>query len=154
MYVVIVLLQTVVLPLLFGVIEMVARPGDDIVLVFGKWFLFWGVGTRLVLAGAFQVTHPEFTVRNILGAPDASAAQIAQELGFANLAMGIVAVVATFVPDWWAAAAIPGGLYLGQAGLRHVRKPGKDREEVVATWTDLLVAAAMAVFVVWIVTHP
>jgi hypothetical protein len=150
MYIVVVLLQTVVLPIISGAIELVMIGGDG-ALVVGRWFLFWGVGTRLLLAGAVQVLRPAFTTRNVLGGTDAGSLLIVQELGAANLAMGVVAVIGAFVPGWAAAAAIPGGLFLGQAGLRHIAKPDKGQEERVATWTDLVVAAMMALFVVRIV---
>lgn len=150
MYVMVVLLQTLILPLASGIVELVGQGGDP-VLVIGRWFLFWGVGTRLLLAGIVQVARPSFTARDILGAGESGALHVVQELGFANIAMGVVGVVGAFVTGWWAAAAIPGGIFLGQAGLRHVAKPGKGLEEQVATWTDLLVALAMLVFVVRIV---
>lgn len=146
MYVVVVLLQTLVLPIASGIVELALQGGDP-VFVFGRWFLFWGVGTRLVLAGIVQVARPSFTARDILGADAGEALHIVQELGFANLAMGTLAVIGSFVPAWWVPAALPGGIFLGQAGLRHVAKPGKGHEELVATWTDLLVAGAMLVFV-------
>lgn len=147
MYVAVVLLQTLILPLASGTVELVASGGDPI-LVFGRWFLFWGVGTRLVLAGAVQVVRPAFTMRDILGHADPGTLVVVQELGFANLAMGTLGVIGAFTPDWWAAAAIPGAIFLGQAGLRHVLRPEKGLEERVATWTDLLVAAVMVVFLV------
>ena len=146
MYVVVVLLQTLILPLASSAVELGAGGGDPI-LVAGRWFLFWGVGTRLMLAGVVQVLRPSFTLRGVLGQADSGALQIVQELGFANIAMGALGMIGAFVPDWWAAAAIPGGIFLGQAGLRHVLTPEKGLEERVATWTDLLVAAAMLVFV-------
>ncbi|MDR3634229.1 MAG: hypothetical protein P4L84_10510 [Isosphaeraceae bacterium] len=146
MYVVVVLLQTLILPLASGAVELVASGGDPI-LVFGRWFLFWGVGTRLMLAGAVQVVRPAFTMRDILGQADSGTLVVVQELGFANLAMGTLSVIGAFTPGWWAAAAIPGAIFLGQAGLRHVLRPEKGLEERVATWTDLLVAAVMIVFV-------
>lgn len=150
MYVTVVLLQTLVLPLVSAPIELAAHGGDP-VLVVGRWFLFWGVGTRLLLAGTVQVARPSFTARDILGAGETGALQLVQELGLANIAMGTVAVVGALVPEWRAAAAVPGGIFLGLAGLRHVAKPGKDLEERVATWTDLLVAGVMLVFVARIV---
>ncbi len=96
-----------------------------------------------------QVLRPEFTVQGILGGANGDAAHIAQELGFANICMGIAAIVAFTRPEWWVVGAIPGGMFLLLAGLRDVAKPGKDREELVATWTDLLVGAAMAVLIAW-----
>ena len=89
----------------------------------------------------------ELTARDILGADAGNTLLIVQELGFANIAMGALAVIGAFVPAWWIPAAIPGGVFLGQAGMRHVAKRDKGLEERVATWTDLLVAAAMIVFV-------
>jgi len=46
------------------------------------------------------------------------------------------------------ALALVGGGFLGLAGIRHVAKRGMDRKELVATWTDLLVAGVMVVFLV------
>ncbi len=148
MYIAVVLLQTLVLPLVFGIGHLVLQGGEPIPVI-GSWFLFWGVGTRLLLAGVHQVQKPEYTVQGILGAANADAAHIAQELGFANICMGLAAVVAFTRPEWWVVGAIPGGLFLLLAGLRHVTKPGKDRDELVATWTDLLVGVAMIVLIAW-----
>jgi len=150
MYIAVVLLQTLILPLASGAVEVAATGGDPL-LVFGRWFLFWGVGTRLLLAGAVQVVRPAFTLRDILGQTDPGTLLVVQELGFANIAMGTLGVIGALVPDWRAAAAIPGLIFLGQAGLRHVLRPEKGLEERIATWTDLLVAAVMIVFVVRIV---
>lgn len=152
MYILLVLLQTLVLPIISGVIELVLAPSDP-VLVFGRWFLFWGVGTRLLVAGASQVTRPQFTVQNILGSPNDGAAQIAQELGFANLSFGALGILGAVVPGWAIPAAIAGGLFLGLAGFRHLPKKHPNAKESVATWTDLLIFAAMAVFVAWSLTH-
>ena len=152
MYILLVLAQTVVLPIISGIVELVIAPSDPI-LVFGRWFLFWGVGTRLLVAGASQVFRPQFTVQNILGAPNDGAAQIAQELGFANLTFGVLGILGTFIPGWAVPAAIAGGLFLGLAGFRHLPKKHPNVKESVATWTDLLIFAVMATFVVWSLTH-
>jgi hypothetical protein len=145
-YIILVLAQTVVLPLVSGTIELLVGGGDP-VLVYGRWFLFWGVGTRLLVAGVSQIFRPGFTVQNILGEPNAGATQIAQELGFANLSIGVGAIVAAFVPGWAVPVAIIGGLFLGLAGFRHVAKKHPNVKEIVATWTDILLFLAMAAYV-------
>jgi len=33
----------------------------------GKWFVFWAVGGRLLLAGARQIVQPAYTAKVILG---------------------------------------------------------------------------------------
>ena len=99
------------------------------------------MGTRLLVAGVSQVFRPQFTVQNILGAP------------FANLTFGVLGILGTFIPGWAVPAAIAGGLFLGLAGFRHLPKKHPNVKESVATWTDLLIFAVMATFVVWSLTH-
>ncbi|PPG33183.1 hypothetical protein [Pseudoclavibacter sp. RFBB5] len=160
MYALLVILQTVVLPLLFGGVHLGVAGGNP-ALVFGIWFAFWGVGSRLIVAGISQLTNPLRTTQTILGAaadesdePEehaagtrmqtlnatgAATAQVVQELGLANLSLGTVALVSSLVPGWGLVGALPGAIYLGLAGIRHLAKRGKSTNELVATWTDLLV---------------
>ena len=167
MYALLVILQTVVLPLVFGGVHLGVAGGNP-ALVFGVWFAFWGVGSRLIVAGTSQLTNPRRTTQTILGAAPEGAdeqghadaatastgtevdtaadtatytatAQVVQELGLANLSLGAVALVSSLVPGWGLVGALPGAIYLGLAGIRHLGKRGKSTNELVATWTDLLV---------------
>jgi hypothetical protein len=51
------------------------------------------------------------------------------EVGFANLAIGLAGIFAASndSPDGWVAASIAGGVFLGFAGLNHVREIFADR---------------------------
>ncbi|GAA1964155.1 hypothetical protein [Agromyces allii] len=100
------------------------------------------------MAGISQLANPGRTSRGILGIDDPSAELVVHELGFANLSLGVVALFAAFVPGWGLLGAVPGALYLGLAGVRHIAKRGKNAEETVATWTDLLVFVGVALGVV------
>jgi hypothetical protein len=147
-YVVVVLLQTLILPLGFGAFSFDSHAALDVLATFGRWFLFWGVGTRLALAGIVQVVRPDFTTSGILGESPAAVSLTTRELGFANVAMGAGAIVGTFVGGGLA-AAVTGGAYMACAGFGHVGKSAsKNTKETVATWTDLLIFAAMAVYVI------
>ena len=143
-YVVLVIAQTLVLPVISGWIELTASGGDAI-LVFGKWFVFWGVGTRLLVAGIAQLSGKGPTAE-ILGeeAPSRFEKQLVGELGLANTCMGLAGLLA-LVPGWALPAGLAGGLYLLAAGVLHVTKPGKNLKEQVATWTDLLVGVVVLV---------
>lgn len=141
-YVTLVLAQTLFLPIVSGWIEL-ATAGGDLILVFGKWFVFWGVGTRLLVAGIAQLSGRGPTAE-ILGSDGASKSekQLVGELGLANTCVGLAGLLA-LVPGWALPAGLAGGLYLLAAGLMHVAKPGKNLKEQVATWTDLLVGLAV-----------
>jgi hypothetical protein len=145
-YAFIILLQTLILPVVSGGIQLLVSGGNPL-LVFGLWWGFWGVGIRLTLAGLSQVMKPDRT-RKILGVDAADANQVVQELGYANLGMGVTALAIPFLPTWGVLLAVPGAIFLLLAGVRHVFKPGKNAAEQVATWTDLLVFVGVTVGVI------
>ncbi|MFH8248864.1 hypothetical protein ACH3VR_00670 [Microbacterium sp. B2969] len=146
-YFVIVLAQTVVLPILSGILEL-ATVGGDPILVFGKWWVFWGVGTRLFVAGIAQISGKGRTAQ-ILGsaAPSVQERQLIGELGSANIGMGLAGLLA-LVPGWALPAGVAGGCFLLIAGILHLPKKGKNAQEQLATWTDLVVGLAVAVLAV------
>ncbi|MFZ4895432.1 DUF6790 family protein [Plantibacter sp. Mn2098] len=146
-YFILVILQTVILPIASGVIEL-ATVGGDPVLVFGKWWVFWGVGTRLLVAGVVQVSGNGMTSA-ILGAttPSVQEQQLTRELGFANVAMGLAGLLA-FVSGWALPAGLAGGVFLLIAGIMHVPKRGKNAQETLATWTDLIVGVVVVALAV------
>jgi hypothetical protein len=149
-YVVVVIAQTLVLPIICGTWELATRGGDAI-LVYGSWWVFWGVGTRLLLAGLAQVSGKGPTAE-ILGSSSTSVqeAQLVRELGTANVAMGAAGLLA-LVDGWALPAGLAGGLFLLVAGLLHVAKKGKNLKESVATWTDLVVGVVVVVLAVHVV---
>jgi hypothetical protein len=148
-YFILVILQTVALPIISGSIELAVAGGDPI-LVFGKWWVFWGVGTRLLVAGIVQASGKGPTSA-ILGAakPSVQETQLTRELGMANLCIGLAGLLA-LVPGWALPAGLAGGLYLLIAGIMHVPKRGKNAQEQLATWTDLVVGVAVVVLGVYV----
>ncbi|WP_159709171.1 DUF6790 family protein [Arthrobacter sp. 18067] len=151
-YFILVIAQTVALPIIAGSIEL-AVSGGDAVLVLGKWWVFWGVGTRLLVAGVAQVSGKGPTAA-ILGAsiPTVQEKQLTRELGMANVGMGLAGLLA-LVPAWALPAGFAGGVFLFVAGITHVPKKNKNAKETLATWTDLLVGAAVIVLAVYGLFH-
>ncbi len=147
-YAIPVLLQTVILPIVSGVIELLVFGGDP-VLVFGKWWVFWGVGTRLFLAGIVQMSGKGPTAK-ILGSatPSVQETQLVRELGTANIGMGFAGLFA-LIPGWALPVGLAGGVFLLIAGLMHVGKKGKNSQESIATWTDIIVGVAVVVLGVY-----
>ena len=147
-YFIIVIAQTVALPIISGIIEL-ATSGGDPVLVFTKWWVFWGVGTRLFSAGIVQMSGKGPTAA-ILGSGSASIQekQLTRELGAANVGMGLAGLFA-LVPGWALPAGLAGGVFLLIAGAMHVGKKGKNAKESLATWTDLIVGVAVVVLAVY-----
>jgi len=103
----------------------------------GKWLIFWAIGVRLFIAGIRQATKPAFTAQQIFRISGSESFPVIRELGFANICMGLIAMLSLFQPAWRMPAAASGGLYFGLAGLLHVFKKPESRNEFIALISDL-----------------
>jgi hypothetical protein len=115
----------------------------------GKWFVFWAVGVRLLLAGLTQVSRPEFTAKRIFEIEDSSVWPIVREVGFGNISMAVLGLASLWNASWVVPAALVGGLYYGLAGLVHVARGGGNPKEQTAMVTDLAMFLVLAAFVIW-----
>lgn len=138
----------VLFPICSVVIELYTQHLSDWVVVGGKWFLFWGVGVRLFTAGIKQAVNPSFTAKKIFNIKDTSSHPVVRELGYANICLGLAALVSLFEGSGRIVAAIAGGLYFGMAGLMHVIRKRSGTDETIAMVSDLFIFMLMAIYVV------
>ena len=143
MYYVIVFLLMFALPALSIAVEASMSGAAPVLVLLGKWFVFWAVGVRLFLAGVRQVVQPRYTARVILGLKSDEVLLVVRELGFANLAVGLLGLASLAIPAWQLAAALAGGSFYGLAGVNHALQPHRNRLEDVAMVSDLLAAAVL-----------
>ena len=83
MYVASVIGLLCLLPVLSTVIEPAVTHVPLGIPLFGKWYVFWAVGIRLLLAGIRQISQPAYTAQTLLGIKDASSHLVVRELGIA-----------------------------------------------------------------------
>lgn len=149
MYLAVIVLLMLLLPAASVFVEALRLSGAaDIMLLIGKWFVFWAVGVRLFLAGIRQVAQPQYTAETIFEIKDRAALAIVRELGFANLSTGTLGLASLAVPGWIVPAAIVGGLYYGLAAAGHVFRSGRNFIEQTALISDVFAFVVLAVFVV------
>ncbi|GLI24136.1 hypothetical protein GGQ86_003806 [Xanthobacter flavus] len=144
MYLAAILVLMLIAPLASILVEALVAGGPLAGLVL-KWFVFWGIGARLGLAGLKQVTQPAFTAQTIFEIADPKAQVIVQELGFANLAFGLMGLLSLAFPAFLQPAAVGGGLFYLLAGVMHALRAGKTRTETIAMVSDLGIVAVLAV---------
>jgi len=148
MYGLVILLTMVVLPLASVVLEGLFGTGQiHWLLLAGKWFVFWTVGVRLLMAGLRQAIGPAFTA-DMLSIKEPASYIVIQELGFANLALGSLGLLAIFNAEWIIPGAVAGGLFLGMAGLKHTLRAERSAKENIAMASDLWAAALLVAFLV------
>jgi hypothetical protein len=145
MYFIFVVLLMFVLPVASIATEVLwFRDDAGLMFLIGKWFVFWTVGVRLLLAGIRQVVQPRFTAESIFDVKDPAANAMVREIGFGNLAMGTVGLGSLAQPAWLVPAAIVGGLYYGLAGAGHVFRSDRNFNEQTALVSDLMIFVVLA----------
>lgn len=113
-----------------------------------KWWVFFGVGLRLVSAGLSQMIMPSFTTQRLFIGLDAGAEPLVRELGFANLCIGLLGILSLYARGYRNPAAVAGGLYYGLVGLGHLLRRRQTARETLAMVSDLYMAGTLWTLVV------
>jgi hypothetical protein len=149
MYILTIILLMFVFPILSVLTELfIFHSAARIILLIGKWFVFWAVGVRLFTAGLRQTLRPQFTAEKILGIRGSDQLIIVQELGFANLSMGILGISTILNGNWILPAAIVGCLFIGLAGIRHVFSKERNPLENSAMLSNLIIFVVLLIYVI------
>lgn len=110
----------------------------------GKWFVFWSVGVRLLLAGLRQYFQPRFTAQQIFHIEGDGVLMVVQELGIANFCAGVIGMLSLLYPAFVLPAAIYAAIFYGIAGVRHIAEKNRSTNENIAMVSDLFVSVALA----------
>jgi hypothetical protein len=147
MYLASVVLLMLVFPLasIYGEHAYLHSPAP-LLLLLGKWFVFWSAGVRLLLAGLRQFLQPRFTSKQIFGIESDDALPLVRELGAANFATGIVGIASLAQPSFVLPVAIAAGIFYGIAGIRHLAESHRTRNETIAMTSDLFVFLIFAAY--------
>jgi hypothetical protein len=153
-YIILVLLVMLVLPA-FSVVNERYFLGSHAGLLplVGKWFVFWAVGIRLVSAGARQTINPEYTAETILGLKTSEPWVVVRELGFANIAIGTVALGSILAHQWLTPAAVAGAVFYGLAGTYHLVRKNRNRLQSVTMLSDLFVCGILCAYCLAVVAR-
>ena len=146
MYFLVIALFMLILPLASIAAEHAwLHTSSDLVALTGKWFAFWGVGMRLGIAGLRQAFNPAFTAQDVFEIDDTRVHPIVRELGFANLALGLLGLLA-LIPHWTTPAALAGGVFFALAGWKHITAKERNLTRTVAMVSDLFIALVLVVY--------
>jgi hypothetical protein len=148
MYIAVVALTMLILPLVSIAIDYYLHPSaSSIVFLVGRWFVFWGVGVRLTLAGMRQFFQPSFTAKQIFHSTSEDVLPIIRELGLANFSVGVVALISLVIPSFIFPSAISAAIFYGVAGLRHIAERSRSFNENLAMVSDIFIAIVLMIFV-------
>jgi hypothetical protein len=149
MYLAVVVLLMCVLPVGSIVVEaLIQNRLDNWILLIGRWFAFWTVGIRLLVVGARQATHPEFTAIRIFGIKSKEPLPIIQELGFANIAMGVLGTFSILNIHWIVPSALVGTIFYGFTGINRLKRKGMSTNENIAKISDMFAFVVLLAYIV------
>jgi hypothetical protein len=148
MYLAVIALTMLVLPIASMVIEGALNPAESLVFLTGRWFVFWGVGVRLGLAGLRQFFQPGFTTKEIFHISGDEALPLVRELGVANFATATVGLLSLMFPTFILPVAISACIFYGVAGVRHVAERDRSRNETIAMVSDIFLALVLAIYLI------
>jgi hypothetical protein len=144
MYIAMVISLMLIFPIASIALEFFTRgPGALDVAIIGKWFVFWAVGVRLLIAGLRQIVQPRYTAETILGVKNPDAMLIVRELGIANTAIGSAGLGSLFFSGWTLPLAVIGAIFYGLAGINHFIHKGRNKLQNVAMTSDLFASAIL-----------
>lgn len=154
MYIVLVLLVMLLLPA-FSVVHELYFHGNHagLLLLVGKWYVFWGVGVRIGFAGVRQALNPRYTAETILGLKTSEPWFVVRELGFANIGLGTVALGSILTRNWLTPAAVAGAIFSGLAGINHLLTKSRNRLQNVAMLTDLFACGVLCTYCLAVVAR-
>lgn len=113
----------------------------------GKWFVFWSVGVRLLLAGLRQYFQPSFTAKEIFHIEGDGVLLVVRELGIANFCAGVIGMLSLLHPAFTLPAALYAAIFYGIAGFRHIAEKNRSANENLAMISDLFVFVVLAGYV-------
>jgi len=149
MYPALVILLMFVLPAAFTLRDQASiHDLPSLLLVAGKWFVFWSVGVRLATAGLRQLLTPAFTARQIFKTESSEVLPFVSELGAANLSLGAAGVLSQWRPSFVLPVALSAAFFYGIAGLRHTRDAQRSFNQNVALVSDLFLAVVLVPYLI------
>jgi len=149
LYLVSVLLFMLILPAGCIAFEYLSHRSPLGWILIGRWFVFWCVGVRLLIAGLRQVTKPSFTAQEIFHFTGEESYPVIRELGFGNISIGLLGILTMIRPEWCLPAAVTGGLYYGLVGTMHVWKKPAGTNELIALVSDLYLSGIMLLYLLY-----
>jgi hypothetical protein len=148
MYLAVIALTMLLLPVASILIAHALVPTESLTFLVGRWFVFWGVGVRLALAGLRQFFQSAFTSKEIFHVSGDEVLPLVRELGIANLATAAVGLLSLPFPNFVLPVAISACIFYGIAGIRHMAERSRSRNKTIAMASDLFLFVVLAAFLI------
>lgn len=97
LYLINVVATMLILPLACIIAEAAVKTTQVSWPLIGKYFIFWAIGVRLLIAGFKQSLQPGFTSAQIFNIRNSEESlSVVRELGFANICLGLAGILSLF----------------------------------------------------------
>ena len=138
----------IILPLVSICIEYFRNKEVPLWMVIAKWVLFWSVGIRSLTAGIVQMVHPAYTAEIIFHLSGTDYYIFIRELGVANFAIGLSAIISLRKINWRIPVAFISFIFNLFLSANHILNFQAGFNEGVSLAGDLLVVVTLGYFLI------
>lgn len=154
-----ILVIMVLLPIVFTITEIAYKKKQKNTFSIGtiifKWILFWTVGIRSVSAGLVQLVYPQYTAQIIFELTSGSEFYIfIRELGIANFAIGVTAIISVWKIHWRYPAAFISLIFNAFLVINHILHFQAGLNELASLGADLFVVIMLSYFLIKSNSYP
>lgn len=138
----------IIMPIVCSLIDIQRKEGSKKWIIITKWFLFWSIGIRSFTAGTVQLIYPKYTAEIIFDLVGNHCYIFIRELGVANIAIGLSAIISFKYADWRIPIAFISLIFYLFLSLNHIVNFQAGFNEIVSLAGDMLVVLVLCVFLV------
>ncbi len=136
----------ILMPTICSFIECLRSKDKAKWIIVAKWILFWTVGVRSLTAGIVQLVYPKYTAELIFNLGGTDFYIFIRELGVANMAIGLAAIISFKCDSWRIPVAFISLIFNLFLSLNHIIHFQAGWNEGVSLVGDLLVVVGLSVF--------
>ena len=134
-----VLSTLIIIPVICTLIEYKKRNRkEQLIYHVCKWFIFWAIGFRATTAALMQILNPLYTAALLQVGEESKV--VIQELGCAQLGIGVLGILSILNKDFRKSACISCGIFMIFVSILHVtRLTNMNVKEFVSLFGDVFI---------------
>jgi hypothetical protein len=138
----------ILLPVICILIDYYSDRKKEKLFLIAKWVLFWSVGIRSFTAGLVQLLNPSYTAEVIFHLSGSEFYIFIRELGVANIAIGLAAIISYKLNNWRVPVAFISLIFNLFLSINHIINFQAGFNQAVSLTGDLLIVIVLSIFLV------
>lgn len=111
----------IIIPIICTLVEYKRSNKKELLIYFiAKWFVFWAIGFRATTAALMQILNPSYTAALLQVGEESKV--VIQELGCAQLGIGILGMMSLLKNEFRKSACLSYGIFMVLVSILHITR--------------------------------